>query len=132
MFPFGKSVPHAIHPATKEPLRSILAEIYATVDSYVQQDYNVVKVIGHTDSVDTPQYNRNLSRQRAEYLADSIQAYLDREYTPKAPLLVQAAGYGEFAPLPPRPNETHAEYMQRNRRVELVFSFQRFPDYVPE
>lgn len=126
MFPVNEAVPFANHPFNKRPREAILADIYTIVDSYIKQGYNIVKVVGHTDPTYTAKHNRDLSLRRAQYLAEKIQAHIDSRYGSREAYIVQATGLGEFDLLPKEPGEDRHQYWQRNRRVELVFSFQRF------
>lgn len=126
MFPVDEAKPWEIHPTTKRHLNQIMGNIYASVDTFIMKGYNIVKVIGYTDPTHSAEYNRKLSLNRAQYLADKIQKYIDSKYGSERPYIVQAAGYGEFSLLKRRSGETIEDWWQRCRRVELLFSFQRF------
>lgn len=70
-----------------------------------------VSIEGHTDSIGPADYNRELSRQRAQSVADAMAARgIDR-------LRMTVTGYGETKPI--ASNETQAGRRQ-NRRVEFV------------
>jgi outer membrane protein OmpA-like peptidoglycan-associated protein len=72
-----------------------------------------VIVEGHTDDVGSNAYNEQLSRQRAQSVADALIASgvkTDR---------LQVRGLGESAPAVPN---TNAASRQQNRRVEIVLS----------
>ena len=71
-------------------------------------------VKGHTDSIGDPDYNKRLSRERAQAVKD----YLVRNFDlPESVLTVE--GYGDTQPL--APNNT-PENRQKNRRVEISIS----------
>ena len=75
------------------------------------QDSNVrVRVEGHTDSIGTDAYNKDLSQRRA----NSVKEYLASKGIAESRM--QAIGYGEEQPI--ATNETKAGRAQ-NRRVEL-------------
>ncbi len=67
---------------------------------------------GHTDSIDTEEYNLDLSRRRAE----SVVAYLAEKYHIDRQRLL-TVGYGEARPI--TTNDTD-EGRQKNRRVQIV------------
>lgn len=129
MFPFDEAIPYKEHPVSKKRIEEILKNINDSVDSFLNQGYNIVTVIGHTDSQGTPIYNRELSLRRARYLTRIIQDHIDKRYKPDKRYVVEAVGYGEFAQLERKPHEKIEEFYQRNRRVELVFSRQNFDAY---
>ena len=66
---------------------------------------------GHTDDVGSPEYNENLSTDRAA----AVENYLLAKGVPRNRLGV--IGHGESAPV--APNDTEAG-RQRNRRVEII------------
>jgi OOP family OmpA-OmpF porin len=70
-------------------------------------------VEGHTDDVGSEEYNRELSRERAQ----SVHRYLLGQGVPPE-RLDAVVGYGESRPV--ASNDT-SEGRQRNRRVEIVF-----------
>lgn len=70
-----------------------------------------VTVRGHTDDVDTDEFNLDLSRRRADAVADALGARID---TSEYPLTTE--GLGESEPIAPN---TTAEGRALNRRVEL-------------
>jgi len=72
-----------------------------------------IRVEGHTDSRGSDTLNMNLSRRRAQTVADHLvqKAALD-------PAKVIVEGFGKTRPLVP--NDT-TENMQKNRRVEVLF-----------
>ncbi|MCP1328039.1 OmpA family protein, partial [Halomonas sp. 707D4] len=69
-----------------------------------------VSIEGHTDSVGSAEYNRNLSQRRAE----SVASYLAQRGVPASDM--RSIGYGEERPI--ATNETD-EGRAQNRRVEL-------------
>ena len=80
----------------------------------VLQDYTErgVRIIGHTDSTGTDEYNLSLSLRRARRTADELE---QRDNTLKGRLTY--AGMGEKNPI--ATNDT-AQGRQRNRRVEIL------------
>lgn len=75
-------------------------------------DYNV-EIDGYTDSTGSPDYNMDLSQQRADTVRNAL---ISRGIDPSR---IIARGYGENAPV--ATNET-AQGRQLNRRVEVVIS----------
>jgi OOP family OmpA-OmpF porin len=74
---------------------------------------NTTAVIeGHTDNVDTAEYNQKLSEARA----NSVRQYLIENFGIKASRLT-AVGYGETKPIASNKTE---EGRQKNRRVQAV------------
>lgn len=69
-----------------------------------------VEVAGHTDDVGSEEYNKELSKQRAESVAD----FLVEQGVEATRLLI--AGYGKTMPLLPNEDE---ESRAQNRRVEI-------------
>lgn len=67
---------------------------------------------GHTDNVDSDEYNQKLSQARA----NSVRQYLINKFGIKASRL-SAIGYGESRPIASNGNE---EGRQKNRRVQAV------------
>lgn len=72
---------------------------------------NRVVIEGHTDSTGDPDFNRQLSKRRADAVGDALVTY------GIAPNRISTHGYGDS--LPVAPNETAAG-RQENRRVEVV------------
>jgi outer membrane protein OmpA-like peptidoglycan-associated protein len=72
-----------------------------------------IRIEGHTDSTGSDSYNTELSRRRAQAVADALTAHAI------APTRVQVVGRGESFPV--ATNDTSAG-RQQNRRVEIVFS----------
>ncbi|HSG34312.1 MAG TPA: OmpA family protein [Sphingomonadaceae bacterium] len=93
----------AISPAFQGTLDQI-------ANSLVQYPDSLVDVMGHTDSTGSEQYNLDLSRRRANSVAD----YLVLRGVSRA--RIETIGYGENYPV--ASNET-AEGRARNRRVEI-------------
>jgi len=92
------------------PARERLAKVSGIVLAYPSLH---LAVEGHTDSVGTDEYNRQLSERRAEAVRD----YLVQQGI-SADAIV-ASGFGKSEPV--ASNDT-AEGRQQNRRVELVLS----------
>lgn len=69
-------------------------------------------VIGHTDSVGSDSYNRQLSQRRAQAVSEVIKSYLPQEHRAK----LRAEGMGERSPI-----ASNSNYQGRalNRRVEF-------------
>ncbi len=78
-----------------------------------------ISIEGHTDSWGTPQYNDDLSRRRAETIAQQLIA----AGVPRTNIEIQ--GYGESQPIDAEMNpdgSDNPEGRQRNRRVEIIYS----------
>jgi outer membrane protein OmpA-like peptidoglycan-associated protein len=127
-FPLNSAVPYPQSRVSRKPLPALLGEIYDTVDVRISQGYNNIAVIGHTDTLGTAIHNRELSRQRAMYLANLIQSFVDRKYSSNLDCIVEAKGYGEFEIIPAN-GESPEDFLQKNRRVEIRFSKEIFPYY---
>ncbi|MGQ7847546.1 OmpA family protein [Granulosicoccus sp. 3-233] len=76
---------------------------------------DTVLVIGHTDSRGSATYNMNLSRARAEVVADVLAGLLKAESASTAELQFQGRGETEL-----RYSGDQAEDHRRNRRVEVI------------
>lgn len=70
------------------------------------------RIVGHTDTVGTPEYNKTLSEQRA----DAVVKYLTAKFGVQ-PTRLQAEGVGEADLLVQTPPQTPE---RRNRRVEVI------------
>jgi outer membrane protein OmpA-like peptidoglycan-associated protein/outer membrane murein-binding lipoprotein Lpp len=90
------------------------ATVLDRVASFLKENEGTkVMVEGHTDSRGSDQYNEELSRRRAQAVADGLAFRgVDRSR-------VEAIGKGEALPVASNDN---AAGQQQNRRVELVFS----------
>jgi outer membrane protein OmpA-like peptidoglycan-associated protein len=77
-----------------------------------QADDGAVRVVGHTDDVDSDAYNQRLSERRARSVAERLRARLGGDYS------VTEEGRGETEPVAPG---TTAEARAANRRVEIHF-----------
>ena len=85
-----------------------LDKLASTMNQYNQ---NTVTIAGHTDSVGTPSYNMNLSRQRA----DSVRNYLVNRGV--AANRINVIAYGQTRPI----QDNSTDYgRQQNRRVEVI------------
>lgn len=91
-----------------EETTKVLGQVPAVL---TRSKYAMYRLVGHTDSVGTPDYNQGLSERRAL----AVRKELLRVGVPAAQL--RAEGRGEQEPLVP--NDT-AEQRQHNRRVEFV------------
>ncbi len=85
-----------------------LSEVVGVLEAYAGRP---VRIEGHTDSIGTDEYNRDLSERRA----DAVRDWLVAHRIPAASL--RTTGHGESRPV--AENAT-AEGRQRNRRVEIV------------
>lgn len=94
---------------------TIKPEFYPILDaaaqSLKQQPGTMVAIQGHTDSIGTEEYNRELSVRRAE----AVKAYLIGQGIARENLSVQ--GFGEEKPVG---NNQTAEGRRMNRRVEFI------------
>lgn len=79
-------------------------------NSMVQYPNSLIDVMGHTDSTGSDQYNLDLSKRRA----DSVANYLVMRGVSRA--RIETVGYGEQYPIA---DNATAEGRARNRRVEL-------------
>lgn len=70
------------------------------------------RIEGHTDTVGSPEYNRDLSERRAE----AVVSYLTSKFGVQ-PARLQAVGMGEAGLLVPTPPQTPDP---RNRRVQVI------------
>ncbi|MEU4364951.1 OmpA family protein [Promicromonospora sp. NPDC023987] len=77
-----------------------------------QADDGDVRVVGHTDDVDTDAYNQKLSERRARSVAERLRAELSGDYS------VTEEGRGESEPVA---DGTSPEARAANRRVEIHF-----------
>lgn len=103
----------------KATLSAASASTIATAaNSFKTSGAHAVAVSGHTDTTGSPQFNLQLSRQRAA----AVQAELQRNGVPGA--AIAALGYGEEN-LPVRTANNVPE--QRNRSVDIAIS-ERMPD----
>jgi outer membrane protein OmpA-like peptidoglycan-associated protein len=93
----------------KKDVDSFLSDLKGSTDD----GSNLVFVVaGHTDSSGTPGYNYELSKRRAESIAEYLVAERNVD-----PTRVMAVGYGERVPL--GDNKTEAG-RAKNRRVEIM------------
>lgn len=82
-------------------------------------DQGELLIVGHTDDVDTEEYNQQLSEDRAAAVADRVTAALGEGYS------VTAQGRGEREPVVA---DTTEEARALNRRVEIIFTMTKDPD----
>ena len=107
-------VPHPLFAPGKAellaPAREKLAKVAGILLAYPGL---AIKVEGHTDSTGRPDFNQELSFQRAE----NVRSYLHLQGIP--PQTTRAVGCGAGQPLT---SNATAAGRQRNRRVELIVS----------
>ncbi|RZL33620.1 MAG: OmpA family protein, partial [Pedobacter sp.] len=92
----------------KEAAKTNIKSLASSLNQYPGTD---IKVIGHTDSRGTEQYNMNLSEKRAA----AVKAYAVSQGVPAARLITVGKGFAE----PIGDNATDAGRAE-NRRVEIV------------
>jgi outer membrane protein OmpA-like peptidoglycan-associated protein len=106
---FSSGILFDVNKATLRPEAATnLGDLAVILQKYPDTD---ILVEGHTDSDGTEEYNLELSRQRAQSVANSLAA--EKVNPTRFPQM----GYGESQPV--ATNET-AEGRQQNRRVELA------------
>lgn len=101
----------------KAELRPAAAEALGRVADIIQQRKpRAVRVIGHTDSIGSDEYNRTLSQRRAQ----AVQAWLAANGGGLPPMQVE--GRGESEPVAPNTvdGRDNPEGRQQNRRVEVL------------
>ena len=108
---------YAIKPEGRE-LIAQLASAFERVldDSDVRQNIDAISIQGHTDSIGSPAYNRDLSTRRANSVVTHMMTAnpsLERKYGTH----FAASGYSEFRPI--ATNATAAGRAQ-NRRIEIA------------
>lgn len=94
--------------AVRPDAERTLSEVVGVLEAYAGRP---VRIEGHTDSIGTDEYNRDLSERRA----GSVRDWLVAHRIPAASL--RTIGHGESHPV--AENAT-VEGRQRNRRVEIV------------
>ncbi|WP_231460494.1 MULTISPECIES: OmpA family protein [unclassified Pedobacter] len=94
--------------ALKDAAKANVQSLAASLNQYPDTD---IKVIGHTDSRGTEQYNQGLSERRAA----AVKAYAVSQGVPSSRLVTIGKGFAE----PIADNETDAG-RAANRRVEIV------------
>jgi len=83
-----------------------------------------IRIEGHTDDLSTPFENRGISYKSnsnwelSALRATNVLRFLNETGVDAKRL--SAAGYGEFKPLPKKPDETDDQWRARNRRVDIV------------
>lgn len=88
------------------------AVIEAAAAQIAEHAPGTVRVVGHTDDVDTQEVNRVLSEERAEAVAEVLATLIDAEDYP-----LEVSGKGESEPVA---DNGDAEGRALNRRVELT------------
>jgi len=101
-------VTFAVDSTTVSP--SFRSALDSVAQSMVQYPNSLVDVMGHTDSTGSDTYNLDLSRRRAESVAN----YMVSRGVSRARL--ETIGYGEQYPVA---DNSTAEGRQQNRRVEI-------------
>jgi outer membrane protein OmpA-like peptidoglycan-associated protein len=91
---------------------NFLPRLQTIVKVLEQRPFDRLEIIGHTDSLGSVAYNRQLSEQRAQAVAEYLYAHL-----PIKPENVKISGEGAFRPV--ATNQTAAGRKQ-NRRVEII------------
>ncbi|MCX2573868.1 OmpA family protein [Pedobacter sandarakinus] len=94
--------------ALKDAAKSNIQSLASSLNQYPDTD---IKIIGHTDSKGTEQYNQGLSERRAA----AVKAYAVSQGVPSTRLVTLGKGFSE----PIADNETDAG-RAANRRVEIV------------
>ncbi|WP_197082412.1 OmpA family protein [Pedobacter sp. BMA] len=94
--------------ALKDAAKTNVQSLAASLNQYPDTD---IKIIGHTDSKGTEQYNQGLSERRAA----AVKAYAVSQGVPASRLVTIGKGFSE----PIADNETEAGRAS-NRRVEIV------------
>lgn len=98
---------------------SIRSNYRIMLDSLAQklstQTISKISIIGHTDNNGTENYNQELSKRRAQAVADFLLQNIKNQSITKENFLIE--GKGSTQPI--APNKT-SEGRQRNRRVEII------------
>lgn len=99
-------------------LRPGAAEVIGRLATAVTQSEGPVRVVGHTDTVGTSDYNQRLSEERAQAVADAFVADHGIDE-----IRLHTDGKGETEPIAPNTRadgSDNPEGRQRNRRVEVT------------
>lgn len=94
----------------KSDAKDTLKEVIETLEDL--DDDTAVQINGHTDNEGEPDYNQDLSEERAE----AVEKYLS-DNGDLSHLSIETKGYGESDPIESNEDE---EGRDRNRRVEIV------------
>lgn len=89
---------------------SFYAPLNSLAESFRQYDQNTIDIIGHTDSTGSHQHNMELSRRRAQSVAD----YMQGQGVNRARMSVQGVGSDQ-----PVASNSTTQGRQENRRVEI-------------
>ena len=92
----------------KDMARTNIQSLASSLNTYPDTD---IKIIGHTDSRGTEEYNLRLSERRAA----AVKAYAVAQGVPSSRLIVMGKGYAE-----PISDNTTENGRAQNRRVEIV------------
>lgn len=135
----GQDVPLTLQRNNTISRDSALNIIFASVDSFISQGFNVIRIAGHTDTTLNVEYNTELSIRRARYLEQALRMYVrecickgDQSYVENQPIIIQITGYGKSNPLRKKKDETLREWWKRCRRVELLFGIERINSLVSQ
>jgi outer membrane protein OmpA-like peptidoglycan-associated protein len=122
LYPWSVYIPHeevnfatdssAIAPAEAPKLQASLSKIADALARHRQLGPIKLYIAGHTDTVGTEAYNRQLSLKRARAIAGWF-----RTHGLRLPILFE--GFGEQAPLVGTPDDTDEV---RNRRVDYILA----------
>ena len=91
-------------------ISNALADLSRSINDYPN---TIVDIIGHTDTTGTSSYNQNLSKRRANAVANQLIANGVNSTR------IRAFGRGETAPIA---SNATAEGRQANRRVEIIIT----------
>ena len=124
ILPWSVNIPHeevnfqtdsdVIRPSEAPKLEASLKKIQEALNKHKDIGQITLFIVGHTDTVGTPEYNLGLSRRRAR----SIAAWF-RKSGLKLPISFE--GLGESAPLVKTADETDEP---RNRRVDYILALE--------
>ncbi|NNE27910.1 MAG: OmpA family protein [Saprospiraceae bacterium] len=96
-----------LNPQGRKAFNDFIEEIHKT-------DFTRITVIGHTDDVGEASYNLNLSKKRAETIADLLRASFN-----DSSIKIDSMGKGESDP---KAKGTDPSARAQNRRVEIILN----------
>jgi hypothetical protein len=106
------------------------SKIIAVASQIMARGISAVRLVGHSDPVGTPDYNRGLGQRRAETVRRALLAALDRMRPGSArSIAVTVESAGETQPLSRGPSEPERA---RDRRVEVFLPRQVRPPSMPQ
>lgn len=94
-----------------------ISELDRAIVNFAAANIETIKVVGHTDSIGSNEYNKDLSMRRAA----SVKNYLVKRGVPSG--IVSIDGMGEEMPI--ASNDT-SKGRAENRRVEITFQTKQF------